>query len=172
MLNKFCWNSLNWILKSSFRTIQRTGPRMISYSRFLLPTFTFFYYYSKSSVNCAEKSTSKSKSLRIQHRKFDANPHITKMLVSFLHSFSIVTLHLFRFFYLVLIFMPTILLYPLSKFKATRGFWLDCFVKSIERAGVVWIKAFQYISHRRDLVGEDIAEKFSHLREQAPTHSL
>lgn len=27
------------------------------------------------------------------------------------------------------------------------------FVKSVENAGVVWIKAFQYLSHRRDVIG-------------------
>jgi predicted unusual protein kinase regulating ubiquinone biosynthesis (AarF/ABC1/UbiB family) len=49
-------------------------------------------------------------------------------------------------------------------FESTKKFWMDCFVKSVERAGVVFIKAFQYLSHRRDIIGADLATKFEHLR--------
>ena len=49
---------------------------------------------------------------------------------------------------------------------------MDLFVKSVELAGVVWIKAFQYMSHRRDIIGPKMAEKFVHLRENAPQHSF
>jgi predicted unusual protein kinase regulating ubiquinone biosynthesis (AarF/ABC1/UbiB family) len=49
---------------------------------------------------------------------------------------------------------------------------MDLFVKSVERAGVVWIKSFQYMSHRRDIIGSDMADKFVHLRENAPQHSF
>jgi hypothetical protein len=45
------------------------------------------------------------------------------------------------------------MLFPLLLFKKTTPFWMDCFVKAVERAGVVWIKAFQYLSHRRDVIG-------------------
>jgi predicted unusual protein kinase regulating ubiquinone biosynthesis (AarF/ABC1/UbiB family) len=45
-------------------------------------------------------------------------------------------------------------------------------VWSIEKAGVVWIKVFQYLSHRRDIIGADMAESFIHLRENAPQHSF
>lgn len=68
--------------------------------------------------------------------------------------------------------MPTILLSPLLLFHKTRNFWQDCFVKAVERSGVVFIKAFQYLSHRRDIIGPDLASKFEYLRENAPTHSL
>jgi predicted unusual protein kinase regulating ubiquinone biosynthesis (AarF/ABC1/UbiB family) len=68
--------------------------------------------------------------------------------------------------------MPPILLSPLLFFKSTKPFWMDCFVKSVERAGVVFIKAFQYLSHRRDMIGPDLADKFEYLRENAPTHTL
>lgn len=44
------------------------------------------------------------------------------------------------------------------------------FVRAIERAGVVWIKAFQYLSHRRDIIGAKMAEKFMHLRTKSPAH--
>jgi predicted unusual protein kinase regulating ubiquinone biosynthesis (AarF/ABC1/UbiB family) len=36
----------------------------------------------------------------------------------------------------------------------------------------VWIKAFQYLSHRRDIIGEDMAGKFSVLRENSPQHKF
>jgi predicted unusual protein kinase regulating ubiquinone biosynthesis (AarF/ABC1/UbiB family) len=49
---------------------------------------------------------------------------------------------------------------------------MDLFVKSVERAGVVFIKAFQYLSHRRDIIGPELAHKFEYLRENAPTHSF
>lgn len=64
------------------------------------------------------------------------------------------------------------LLYPLTFVSGGKDIWLDLFVKSIEYAGVVWIKAFQYMSHRRDIIGSDMAEKFMHLRENAPQHSF
>lgn len=45
-------------------------------------------------------------------------------------------------------------------------------MKAIERSGVVFIKAFQYLSHRRDIIGPELATKFEYLRENAPTHSF
>jgi predicted unusual protein kinase regulating ubiquinone biosynthesis (AarF/ABC1/UbiB family) len=48
--------------------------------------------------------------------------------------------------------------------------WFWVFVRAIERAGVVWIKSFQYLSHRHDIIGEKMAMKFMHLREHAPAH--
>lgn len=80
--------------------------------------------------------------------------------------------HTFRFFQLLAIFTPVILLFPLRYFDRTRAYWMDLFVKSIETAGVVWIKAFQYMSHRRDIIGSEMADKFIHLRENAPQHSF
>ena len=82
-----------------------------------------------------------------------------------------VLMHVLRFFQLAIIFLPPIVLSPLLLFRRTTPYWMDCFVKAIERAGVVWIKAFQYLSHRRDIIGEEMAGKFIHLRENAPTHS-
>ena len=61
--------------------------------------------------------------------------------------------HVARFFQLLLIFAPSILLTPLLLFKRTQYIWMDAFVKAIERSGVVFIKAFQYLSHRRDIIG-------------------
>jgi predicted unusual protein kinase regulating ubiquinone biosynthesis (AarF/ABC1/UbiB family) len=63
-----------------------------------------------------------------------------------------------RFIQLGLIFLPSILLLPLAIFKATRVMWLNCFVWSISKAGVVWIKVFQHMSHRADVIGEELAE--------------
>jgi aarF domain-containing kinase len=76
-----------------------------------------------------------------------------------------------RFFHLLLIFSPVIVTLPLRMFDSTKDWWIDLFVESVARAGVVWIKAFQYLSHRRDMIGEDVAKKFVKLREDAPQHS-
>jgi predicted unusual protein kinase regulating ubiquinone biosynthesis (AarF/ABC1/UbiB family) len=80
--------------------------------------------------------------------------------------------HAVRFLQLVIIFIPPIVLSPLLLIKWTRSLWMDIFVKSIEKSGVVFIKAFQYLSHRRDIIGSELAAKFEYLRENAPTHSL
>ena len=72
--------------------------------------------------------------------------------------------HIARFFHLIWIFFPAILTLPFRYFDVTKDMWLDIFVWCVERAGVVWIKAFQYLSHRRDMIGEDMALKFQHLR--------
>jgi|688.fasta_scaffold203780_3 predicted unusual protein kinase regulating ubiquinone biosynthesis (AarF/ABC1/UbiB family) len=71
--------------------------------------------------------------------------------------------HVLRFFQLLAIFMPAIILFPFRRF-GLKDFWLKVFVKSVERAGVVWIKCFQYMSHRGDIIGRDMADKFVHLR--------
>jgi predicted unusual protein kinase regulating ubiquinone biosynthesis (AarF/ABC1/UbiB family) len=62
-------------------------------------------------------------------------------------------IHIIRFFHLLLIFSPPILLFPLLFFKRTEDYWRSLFVTSVERAGVVFIKTFQYLSHRRDIIG-------------------
>lgn len=64
-----------------------------------------------------------------------------------------VLIHVMRFLHLMAIFAPPILLSPLLLFKRTEGYWMDLFVKAVERSGVVFIKAFQYLSHRRDIIG-------------------
>lgn len=79
---------------------------------------------------------------------------------------------LLRFLQLVAIFSPSVLLLPLCLFEKTQDIWFTLFVRTIEWAGVVWIKSFQYLSHRRDIIGEKMAMRFMHLREQAPGHSL
>jgi hypothetical protein len=58
-----------------------------------------------------------------------------------------------RFLELSFIFAPSIVLLPLCLFDSTRQFWLNIFLSAIKRAGFVWIKAFQYLSHRRDIIG-------------------
>jgi len=72
----------------------------------------------------------------------------------------------------MIIFSPPILLSPLLLFDMTRDYWRDVLVKAVERAGVVFIKAFQYLSHRRDIIGPEMGHKFEYLRENAPTHSF
>ncbi len=72
--------------------------------------------------------------------------------------------YLFRFFELSLIFLPSILLLPLCLFQSTKQYWLDAFLWGVKKAGFVWIKVFQYLSHRRDIIGKDMADKFIVLR--------
>ena len=62
-------------------------------------------------------------------------------------------IHVMRFMQLLIIFAPTIVLSPLMLFEKTQDYWLNLFVKAVERSGVVFIKAFQYLSHRRDIIG-------------------
>jgi predicted unusual protein kinase regulating ubiquinone biosynthesis (AarF/ABC1/UbiB family) len=62
--------------------------------------------------------------------------------------------HIIRFVQLLIIFSPVILLYPFRKISIIKNLWMDLCVKSVETAGVVWIKIFQYLSHRRDIIGE------------------
>ena len=81
-------------------------------------------------------------------------------------------IHALRFIQLLVIFAPTIVLSPLMLFERTQDLWLDIFVKAVERSGVVFIKAFQYLSHRRDIIGPELSSQFEYLREKAPTHSF
>lgn len=68
--------------------------------------------------------------------------------------------HVLRFLELVLIFSPVIVLFPVRNLAFVKNLWLNLFVSAVERAGVVWIKAFQYMSHRRDIIGPEMAERF------------
>lgn len=97
--------------------------------------------------------------------------NITENKQSLFSTFCSIMWHVIRLLQLILIFSPVIILYPFRRFKFMKDFWLKTFVMSVEMAGVVWIKAFQYMSHRRDIIGPEMAEKFVHLREHAPEHS-
>jgi hypothetical protein len=68
--------------------------------------------------------------------------------------------YVFRFIQLGIIFAPTVICLPLYLFKFTRDWWISIFLSAIQRAGPVWIKTFQYLSHRRDVIGEDLAVRF------------
>lgn len=82
------------------------------------------------------------------------------------------TKYIYRFLELGVIFAPTMLCLPLCLFDSTRGWWMSIFLSAIQRAGVVWIKTFQYLSHRRDIIGEEMAAKFEVLRENSPQHEF
>lgn len=58
-----------------------------------------------------------------------------------------------RFIELGIIFTPSLICLPLYLFESTRGWWLNIFLNAVQKAGIVWIKAFQYLSHRRDVIG-------------------
>ena len=80
---------------------------------------------------------------------------------------------LLRSFQLMFIFAPIFLLFPLVYIsKRSYEIWLSVLVSCLERGGAVWIKAAQYMSHRRDLIGESLADRLIHLREKAPCHSF
>lgn len=68
--------------------------------------------------------------------------------------------YVFRFIELGIIFAPTVICLPLYLFKFTRDWWISIFLSAIQRAGPVWIKTFQYLSHRRDVIGKEMAAKF------------
>lgn len=78
--------------------------------------------------------------------------------------------YIYRVVELGVIFAPSVICLPLYLFSSTRDWWIGIFLRAIQKAGVVWIKTFQYLSHRRDIIGEKIAVKFEVLREHAPTH--
>lgn len=100
------------------------------------------------------------------------NPKLIENPKTVWEKFKSSLAHFVRFFHLIAIFLPSILALPLRLFKTTEKMWLRIFVSSVERAGVVWIKAFQYLSHRRDVIGPEMADGFTHLRENAPQHSF
>ena len=59
---------------------------------------------------------------------------------------------IYRFIEICVIFTPVFLTMPLALTRYKKVF-LKCLVKAIEDAGVVFIKVFQYLSHRRDIIG-------------------
>jgi predicted unusual protein kinase regulating ubiquinone biosynthesis (AarF/ABC1/UbiB family) len=78
--------------------------------------------------------------------------------------------YIVRFCQLGFIFLPTILMLPLAFFEKTQPIWIRMFVWAISKAGVVWIKIFQHMSHRGDIIGSDLAEALEVLRSFAPQH--
>ena len=77
-----------------------------------------------------------------------------------------------RFTQLSLIFFPSALTLPLCLFGPLRKIWMKIFAWSIEHAGVVWIKLFQYLSHRGDVIGDELADMLTYLRGLCPQHSF
>ena len=74
-----------------------------------------------------------------------------------LETFRYLASHIARFLQLLYIFLPSLAMLPLRCFSSTEHIWVAAFVKAIEKAGVVWIKVFQYLSHRRDIIGPELA---------------
>lgn len=73
--------------------------------------------------------------------------------MTFFQKIRRIIAHFIRFVHLWILFTPTVCLFPLKFFPLTEDLWMDILVWTIEHAGVVWIKAFQYMSHRRDILG-------------------
>lgn len=74
-----------------------------------------------------------------------------------IETFKYLATHIARFLQLLYIFLPSIMMLPLRCFKSTEHLWISAFVSAVEKAGVVWIKVFQYMSHRRDIIGPELA---------------
>lgn len=146
-------------LPSVRRNLHRAGGLLA------LPAF----YYLGNSIYCSQRE---ERSEPLAPPAPAASPCLIENPRTVWEKVKSGVLHAARFFQLVLIFLPSILTFPLRFFKATEKLWLSIFVSSVERAGVVWIKAFQYLSHRRDVLGPEMAESFTHLRENAPQHSF
>lgn len=134
--------------------------------RLALPSFGLAYYaFAPSHLNHKEDDTvEKILQDHVIVAKVESATFTT--LLSIWTAF----VHVLRFMQLLVIFSPTIILSPLLFFERTQDAWFDLFVKAVERSGVVFIKTFQYLSHRRDIIGAELATKFSYLRENAPTH--
>lgn len=174
-------------LKNSYNFSAQPTPNLTFYQKF--PSFTFsigvsvgavlLYLYERKVEQQQEQASKKlrikkvseeEKAAQFISQKYQKFQQREKR--NFIQSMIFAFTHFLRFIELMIIFTPTIILLPLRFFQRTKQYWLDTFVKAVERAGVVWIKSFQYLSHRRDLIGVDVAEKFSHLREHAPEHSF
>lgn len=69
-----------------------------------------------------------------------------------------------RFVQLSAIFLPSAVSLPMCLIPPLRSTWMRVFAWSIEQAGVVWIKLFQYLSHRGDVIGDELADMFVYLR--------
>lgn len=101
------------------------------------------------------QSISLDENFKVSHEATPAatKPEIEIKKPSLIFRIWNVFVHIVRFCHLLIIFAPPIILSPLLLFKKTEGYWMDSFVKAVERSGVVFIKAFQYLSHRRDIIG-------------------
>lgn len=88
----------------------------------------------------------------------------------------------FRFFHLVVIFIPVIVTIPLALVgprrkekdneRATTLWWYAFLVNSMERAGPAFIKLGQWAASRSDIFPAEMCRVMSELHSNAPAHSL
>ncbi|KEF58967.1 Atypical/ABC1/ABC1-C protein kinase [Exophiala aquamarina CBS 119918] len=88
----------------------------------------------------------------------------------------------FRFFHLVVIFLPVIITIPLALVgprrkhndneRATTLWWYAFLVKSMERAGPAFIKLGQWAASRSDIFPAEMCRIMAELHSNAPAHSL
>lgn len=88
----------------------------------------------------------------------------------------------FRFFHLVVIFVPLIATIPVIWFGRRRKdqddersgtiWWYGFLVKSMERAGPAFIKLGQWAASRSDIFPQQMCSVMSELHSNAPAHSL
>jgi len=72
--------------------------------------------------------------------------------------------------YLLLVFGPLLLLYPLSRWRWSEELWWRWCVSSFERSGALLIKLAQWASSRPDMFGERVCRRFKHLQDRTPLH--
>lgn len=73
--------------------------------------------------------------------------------------------------YLLLVFGPLLLFYPLSRWQWTEELWWRWCVSSFETSGALLIKLAQWASSRPDMFGERICSRFNHLQDNTPLHA-
>lgn len=88
----------------------------------------------------------------------------------------------FRFFHLVVIFVPVILTVPVVWFGRRRKdkggertgtlWWYGFLVRSMERGGPAFIKLGQWAASRSDIFPQEMCNTMSSLHSNAPAHSL
>lgn len=148
---------LHWRFQLAIRALANSAAKETSnirrsgwLGRCTVPVLSAGYlYYLPRQVSLATETKTAFK----QVDNSPQNDYDGKIKKTFWQRFWRALIHIIRFFHLLIIFSPPILLFPLAFFKSTEDYWRDLFVKAVERAGVVFIKAFQYLSHRRDIIG-------------------
>ncbi len=170
------------ITRPLFSAFGYAKPRFNYFSRIFTPGKGYMatglaaiplYMCVRNDIMCAPYVEDEEKEKVVREVKTSAaDPRLIENPRTLWEKIRLALSHVFRFFQLIFIFLPPLLTFPLKLFKITEKLWLKMFVSSVERAGVVWIKAFQYLSHRRDVIGPEMAESFDHLRENAPQHSF
>eukprot|EP00392_Amoebophrya_sp_AT5.2_P005507 g5516.t1 len=149
------------------------------YSEFRARALARARFYDAASEELAENFTV-AKSLR---KKSLSQRNFSLLDLFDLEFLSELFRHVVRSCGLALLFLPAVVkLVPVALAAATNeegapalekaiDAWLATFAGCVQRSGAILIKVAQYVSHRRDLVGDKVADRFYYLREACPAHS-